>query len=75
MKRTILGHHQKSSRQQQVMEKNKTPNQVEGRKAYKKKYGRTNNLHPKSIAMENPHFIPELILPTGDQPKIGLFLL
>ena len=29
-----------------------------------------NNLHPESIAMENPQFTPQIILPTQGQSKL-----
>jgi hypothetical protein len=50
-----------------------TPQEKEKRKEMKKNYNRmvrehrANNLHPDSLAMENPHFNPQLIFPSSPQ--------
>jgi hypothetical protein len=58
----------------------KTPQEKEvKRKESKKKYKRmvrehrANNLHPDSIAMESPHFNPQVVFPSSPQsPKASL---
>ena len=50
-----------------------TPQEKEKRKEMKKNYNRmvrehrANNLHPDSLAMESPHFNPQLIFPSSPQ--------
>lgn len=64
---------EKSARSERKREHNKTPSQREGRRTYNKRMKclRDNNLHPESIAMENPHFTPELIFPDVDSTNIS----
>lgn len=64
---------EKSARSERRREQNKTPSQVDGKRAYKKrmKAFHSNNLHPESMAMENPHFSPELIHPTRDASTLS----
>ena len=46
--------------------RNRLPARKEGKREYKRrmKEFRANNLHPDSIAMANPQFVPKLIIPT-----------
>ena len=50
-----------------------TPQEEVKRKESKRNYNRmvrehrANNLHPNSLAMESPHFNPQLIFPTSPQ--------
>jgi hypothetical protein len=49
-------------------EVNESRRQVNFSNRKRRKEQRENNLHPDSIAMENPKWKPELFLPPGDKP-------
>ncbi|RLN25348.1 hypothetical protein C2845_PM07G13130 [Panicum miliaceum] len=49
--------------------RNRLPARKEGKREYKRrlKEFRANNLHPDSIAMVNPEFVPKLLFPSPDR--------
>ena len=60
------------SRRELYHEKNQSKTGAERNRDYKRRLKDfwENNLHPESIAMENPQFTPQIILPTQGQSKL-----